>query len=177
MRVLVPFITFLVFALIQDYEELNFTSATAFTGLSLVGMLSSRNRFSQDMSIVDKELPFTLIDLVVSMIQTIMGAILIYIATSYFAFTLPPVVAIVWGKYLLSFYRGQFRIARAHSQSLTVIQKFYLRTSRQVRLLDLEAKSPLYTHFIESLSRLGTIRVFGWSEDFVDQNLYTLDNS
>lgn len=41
MRVLAPFVTFLVFALIQDYEKLNFTSATAFTGLSLVGMLSN----------------------------------------------------------------------------------------------------------------------------------------
>ncbi|KAJ5182197.1 hypothetical protein N7449_012344 [Penicillium cf. viridicatum] len=112
------------------------------------------NRFSQDMSIVDKELPFTLIDLVVSMIQTIMGVILMCIATGYFAFALPPVVAIVW-----------------------VIQKFYLRTSRQVRLLDLEAKSPLYTYSIESLSGLVTIRAFGWSEDFVDQNLRALDNS
>lgn len=41
MRVLAPFVTFLVFALIQDYEKLNFTSAAAFTGLSLVGMLSN----------------------------------------------------------------------------------------------------------------------------------------
>lgn len=46
-----------------------------------------------------------------------------------------------------------------------------------MRLLDLEAKSPLYTHFIESLSGLVTIRVFGWSEHFVDQNLRALDDS
>jgi ATP-binding cassette subfamily C (CFTR/MRP) protein 1 len=58
-----------------------------------------------------------------------------------------------------------------------VIQKFYLRTSRQVRLLDLEAKSPLYTHFIETLSGLVTIRAFGWSGQFVEQNLVLLDNS
>src|ERR1700712_1748572 len=58
-----------------------------------------------------------------------------------------------------------------------VIQKFYLRTSRQVRLLDLEAKSPLYTHFIESLSGLVTIRAFGWSDEFIEQNLVLLDNS
>lgn len=58
-----------------------------------------------------------------------------------------------------------------------MIQKYYLRTSRQVRLLDLEAKSPLFTHFIESLSGLITIRSFGWSEAFVDQNLRLLDNS
>lgn len=58
-----------------------------------------------------------------------------------------------------------------------VIQKYYLRTSRQVRLLDLEAKSPLYSHFIESLSGLVTIRAFGWSNAFVEQNLALLDNS
>jgi ATP-binding cassette, subfamily C (CFTR/MRP), member 1 len=58
-----------------------------------------------------------------------------------------------------------------------VIQKYYLRTSRQVRLLDLEAKSPLYSHFIESLSGLIKIRAFGWSDSFVDQNLALLDTS
>ncbi len=35
-----------------------------------------------------------------------------------------------------------------------------------MRLLDLEAKSPLYSHFIESLSGLVTIRAFGWDENF-----------
>jgi ATP-binding cassette, subfamily C (CFTR/MRP), member 1 len=58
-----------------------------------------------------------------------------------------------------------------------VIQKYYLRTSRQVRLLDLESKSPLYSHFIESLSGLVTIRAFKWSDTFVEQNLLLLDNS
>ena len=33
-----------------------------------------------------------------------------------------------------------------------------------MRLLDLEAKSPLYSHFLESLSGLVTIRAFGWGE-------------
>jgi ATP-binding cassette subfamily C (CFTR/MRP) protein 1 len=42
------------------------------------------------------------------------------------------------------------------------IQKYYLRTSRQLRFMDLEAKSPLYTQFIESLSGLATLRAFGW---------------
>ncbi|MAD85040.1 MAG: hypothetical protein CL912_18935 [Deltaproteobacteria bacterium] len=57
-----------------------------------------------------------------------------------------------------------------------VIQKYY-RTSRQVRILDLEAKSPLYTHFIETLSGLPTIRAFGWSSSFISQNLNLLDAS
>jgi ATP-binding cassette subfamily C (CFTR/MRP) protein 1 len=57
------------------------------------------------------------------------------------------------------------------------IQKFYLRTSRQLRLLDLEAKSPLYSNFIESLSGLVTIRAFKWQEHFKARNLELLDTS
>jgi len=60
---------------------------------------------------------------------------------------------------------------------LPVLQKYYLRTSRQVRLLDLEAKSPLYSHFIESLSGLVTVRAFQWSDAFVENHLVLLDNS
>lgn len=45
---------------------------------------------------------------------------------------------------------------------LYCVQKVYLRTSRQLRFLDLEARSPLYAHFVETLEGLSTIRSFGW---------------
>jgi ATP-binding cassette subfamily C (CFTR/MRP) protein 1 len=48
------------------------------------------------------------------------------------------------------------------------IQRFYLHTSRQLRFLDLEAKSPLYTQFTETLEGLATIRAFGW-QSFVEE--------
>jgi ATP-binding cassette subfamily C (CFTR/MRP) protein 1 len=51
-----------------------------------------------------------------------------------------------------------------------LIQRFYLRTSRQIRFFDLETKSPLYTNFIETLSGLATIRSFGWEDHFESQN-------
>lgn len=41
-------------------------------------------------------------------------------------------------------------------------QKFYLRTSRQMRHLDIEAKAPLYTHFLEIVSGAATVRAFRW---------------
>lgn len=47
-----------------------------------------------------------------------------------------------------------------------VIQKGYLRTSRQLRYLDLEAKAPIYTLFVETLDGLATIRAFGWQGSF-----------
>ena len=45
------------------------------------------------------------------------------------------------------------------------------------RLLYLEAKSPLYSHFIESLSGLVTICAFGWAPNVQDLNLALLDVS
>ena len=43
-----------------------------------------------------------------------------------------------------------------------LVQKFYLRTSLQLRILDIESKSRLFTHFLELLSGITTIRAFGW---------------
>jgi ATP-binding cassette subfamily C (CFTR/MRP) protein 1 len=57
--------------------------------------------------------------------------------------------------------------------SVYFIQKFYLHTSRQLRFLDLEAKSPLYTQFTETLEGLATIRAFGW-QSFVEEKAKAL---
>ena len=60
---------------------------------------------------------------------------------------------------------------------LFALQKFYLRTSRQMRLLDLEAKSPLYSHFISSFSGLTALRAYGWTKLASEDNLLRLDES
>lgn len=52
-----------------------------------------------------------------------------------------------------------------------------IETSRQLRHLDLEAKSPLYTQFSETLNGVVTIRAFGWETAFTDENLRLLDLS
>lgn len=57
------------------------------------------------------------------------------------------------------------------------IQKFYLRTSRQLRHLDLETKSPLYTQFTETLSGLVTIRAFNWQKDMQEEHQKMLQTS
>ena len=49
---------------------------------------------------------------------------------------------------------------------LYVMQKFYHRTSRQMRFLDLEAKSLLYQKFTETLEGVATIRAIGSQEWF-----------
>jgi ABC-type multidrug transport system fused ATPase/permease subunit len=57
------------------------------------------------------------------------------------------------------------------------IQRGYLRTSRQLRLLDLEQKAPVYTQFLETLTGLVTIRAFGWSRSAVTLNHSLIDKS
>jgi ATP-binding cassette subfamily C (CFTR/MRP) protein 1 len=126
------------------------------------------------MTVIDTELPYSLVDLCLSVVVTIMSAILMCLSAGYFAATLPPVVLAVWGKLKI---RSRLRFSQCTDRCDAVLQKYYLRTSRQLRLLDLEAKSPLYSHFIESLSGLVTIRAFGWADKFCELNLKLLDIS
>jgi ATP-binding cassette subfamily C (CFTR/MRP) protein 1 len=57
------------------------------------------------------------------------------------------------------------------------LQHVYLRTSRQLRLLDIEANSPLYTHFLETLKGQATIRAMNWESRSMDRLFKLLDTS
>jgi ATP-binding cassette subfamily C (CFTR/MRP) protein 1 len=61
--------------------------------------------------------------------------------------------------------------------ALFFIQRFYLRTSRQVRLLNIEAKAPLYSNFLETVQGLSTIRAYGRVPEFLEQSQQLLDQS
>jgi ABC-type multidrug transport system fused ATPase/permease subunit len=59
--------------------------------------------------------------------------------------------------------------------SLFLLQHFYLKTSRQLRLLDLESRNPLYSHLHNTIEGLSTIQAFGWEADFRIANSKLLD--
>lgn len=59
--------------------------------------------------------------------------------------------------------------------SVYLLQHFYLKTSRQLRLLDLESRSPLYSHLLDTVEGLATIQAFGWEADFQIANSTLLD--
>ncbi|XHG06242.1 hypothetical protein AWENTII_009447 [Aspergillus wentii] len=112
------------------------------------------NRFSQDMSLIDMDLPLALMDFLFSLAGCIAEAGLIVSASKWAALILPVLLFVLY-----------------------IIQKFYLRSSRQLRLLDLEAKTPLYSHFLETLQGLTTIRAFGWQRPKVTKNNEYIDSS
>jgi ATP-binding cassette subfamily C (CFTR/MRP) protein 1 len=57
------------------------------------------------------------------------------------------------------------------------IQKYYLRTSQQLRMLELEAVSPVLKHVTETIEGLSTIRAFGWQTPFQAKAIEYIDNS
>ncbi|ORY11757.1 hypothetical protein BCR34DRAFT_455438, partial [Clohesyomyces aquaticus] len=121
--------------------------STTDTGVTL-------NRFSQDLQLIDMELPVVALNTFATFVLCIGQMALIAIA-SPFAATSFPIVFI----------------------SVYFIQKFYLHTSRQLRFLDLEAKAPLYTQFTEMLSGMATVRAFGWQKFLEEKARDLLDRS
>ena len=57
------------------------------------------------------------------------------------------------------------------------VQSFYLRTTRQLRLLDLEAKAPIYSHFMHTQKALSQIRTEHRHLEYQKRNLELLDLS
>lgn len=60
---------------------------------------------------------------------------------------------------------------------LWVIQKFYLRTSKQLRLMDIEAKAPLSAFLLETIQGIVSIRAFDRAGEFSSRNTKLLDYS
>ncbi|KAB8214073.1 hypothetical protein BDV33DRAFT_228584 [Aspergillus novoparasiticus] len=112
------------------------------------------NRFSQDMSLLDMRLPGAMIQTLDGLLDAIAEGVLIAQSSPWTALTFFPLLAILYA-----------------------IQKFYLRTSRQIRHLELEAKSPLFTSIIETCGGITTIRAFAWQETFRQLNMSLIDES
>jgi ATP-binding cassette, subfamily C (CFTR/MRP), member 1 len=54
-------------------------------------------------------------------------------------------------------------------------QKYYLRTSRELKRLDSVSRSPIYAHFQESLGGITTIRAYRQQERFTLENEWRMD--
>ncbi|KAJ5740408.1 P-loop containing nucleoside triphosphate hydrolase protein [Penicillium malachiteum] len=128
-------------------------ATTSFLTSTDVG--TTTNRFSQDLELIDDELPSALELAINSAISCIIEGFLVFAGASYLTATIIPFCALV----------------------IYYVARHYVRTSRQLRLLDMEAKAPLFSHFLESLGGLTSIRAYGWSEDYQRQSQLALDIS
>lgn len=112
------------------------------------------NRFSQDMNMVDRTLPMMGTSVFMQGFKILAQGVLLFSAQSYMLITVPFVLVILF-----------------------FIQKIYLQTSRQLRFLDLESKAPVYSHFLETLEGLATLRAFGWEKQSSAVNINRVDKA
>ncbi|KAK1639348.1 P-loop containing nucleoside triphosphate hydrolase protein [Colletotrichum phormii] len=112
------------------------------------------NRFGQDIQLVDRQLPPAIMSMSVQVFKLLVQVVLLLSAQKMLALTLPLCAAVVY-----------------------LVQRVYLRTSRQLRLLDLESQSAVYSSFLESVEGVMTIRAFGWEKQAEHANVVCLDKS
>lgn len=106
------------------------------------------------MQLVDMDLPSTLVNYSSTAFACITKVIIIAVSSRYMGITIP--------------FIGVF---------LFFLQRFYLQTSRQIRLISIEAKAPLYGSFTSMADGLVTIRAFDWQRQYEERCQQLIDTS
>lgn len=129
------------------------SATTSFLTSTDVG--TTTNRFSQDLELIDEELPSAFELAMDAALSCAVEGFLVFFGSSYVTAAVIPVCIV----------------------AVYYIAKYYIQTSRQVRLLDIEKKAPLFSNFLETLSGLSSIRAYGWTEEYRRLSREALDTS
>ncbi|XP_071962252.1 ATP-binding cassette sub-family C member 10-like [Antedon mediterranea] len=112
------------------------------------------NRFSSDVYSVDKDLPFML-NIFLAQLYGVLGTVVITCYTlPWFILVLVPILIVYY-----------------------LIQKYYRKTSRELKRITSVTRSPIYAHFSETLSGVMTIRALRATERFEEENLTRLEQN
>ncbi|KAH7015725.1 P-loop containing nucleoside triphosphate hydrolase protein [Ilyonectria destructans] len=112
------------------------------------------NRFGHDIASVDRQLPEAFSALCNQIFKMMAQVLLLVKVQGILIFSLPFCVAVVF-----------------------FIQRVYLRTSRRLRILEIESQSALYSSFLETVEGIVTIRSFKWQFAMEMKNLQYLNSS
>jgi ATP-binding cassette subfamily C (CFTR/MRP) protein 1 len=112
------------------------------------------NRFSNDMTLIESAGAGPILQALESFTMLLGSAALILAGSNYASATLPFLVVTVY-----------------------FLQRFYLRTSRQLRYMELETQAPLIDAIQETMNGVSTIRAFGWQTASHRKFLDLLDRS
>ncbi|XP_071965517.1 multidrug resistance-associated protein 1-like [Antedon mediterranea] len=112
------------------------------------------NRFSKDIDITDLKLPET-IQPWLDCFFKVAGAMFVISLSSPYFLTVFPALAL--------FYY--------------IVQRFYVSTSRQLKRLESVSRSPIYSHFSETITGTSTIRAYKRQSEFIKQNELLIDEN
>lgn len=101
------------------------------------------NRFSKDIYVIDEVLAPTILTLLNSFFMSISTLVVIVASTPLFIVVVIP-LAVLYG----------------------FVQRFYVATSRQLKRLESISRSPIFSHFSETVTGTSVIRAYGRMEDF-----------
>ncbi|XP_024120754.1 canalicular multispecific organic anion transporter 2 isoform X2 [Oryzias melastigma] len=102
------------------------------------------NRFSKDIYVIDEALPSTVLMFLGTFCASLSTMIVIVCSTPYFALIIPALAFIY-----------------------VFVQRFYVATSRQLKRLESVSRSPIYSHFSETVTGSSVIRAYGRLDAFV----------
>ncbi|NXE48712.1 MRP3 protein, partial [Casuarius casuarius] len=103
------------------------------------------NRFSKDIYVIDEVIPPTILMFLGTFFTSLSTMIVIIASTPLFAVVIVPLA-------ILYFF----------------IQRFYVATSRQLKRLESVTRSPIYSHFSETITGASVIRAYRREKSFVD---------
>ncbi|XP_035257042.1 canalicular multispecific organic anion transporter 1 [Anguilla anguilla] len=112
------------------------------------------NRFAKDMFTVDESIPMSFRSWLMCLLGVVGTLFVICLATPLFIVVLVPLAVIYY-----------------------FVQRFYVATSRQLRRLDSVSRSPIFSHFSETISGLSVIRAYGHQDRFLRHNETTIDHN
>ncbi|XP_041714664.1 ATP-binding cassette sub-family C member 3 isoform X2 [Coregonus clupeaformis] len=102
------------------------------------------NRFSKDIYVIDEALPSTVLMFLGTFFSSLSTMIVIVASTPIFAVVIAPLAFIY-----------------------VFVQRFYVATSRQLKRLESVSRSPIYSHFSETVTGSSVIRAYGRHNAFV----------
>uniref|UniRef100_A0A3B5LYX7 ATP-binding cassette, sub-family C (CFTR/MRP), member 2 n=1 Tax=Xiphophorus couchianus TaxID=32473 RepID=A0A3B5LYX7_9TELE len=112
------------------------------------------NRFAKDIFTVDEAIPQSFRSWILCLLGVLGTLFVICLATPFFTIIIIPLAVIYF-----------------------FVQRFYVATSRQLRRLDSVSRSPIYSHFGETVSGLSVIRAYKHQERFLKHNEVTIDEN
>ncbi|KAI8775250.1 multidrug resistance protein 1 [Biomphalaria glabrata] len=112
------------------------------------------NRFSRDIEVVDNNLPIIIRDYMSTFFTCTMILVIISMNTPLFLFLVVPIMVIYY-----------------------FISNFYIPTSRQLKRIESVTRSPIYTHFSETISGGPTIRAYEASARFIKESKIRVDRN
>ncbi|XP_040163165.1 multidrug resistance-associated protein 1 isoform X7 [Anopheles arabiensis] len=101
-------------------------------------------RFSKDVDVLDVKLPGLLLDWIICAIEVVATLVVISISTPIFAAVIVPIGILYYA-----------------------VQRFYVATSRQLKRLESVSRSPIYSHFGETIQGVQTIRAYSVQDRFI----------